>query len=85
MPYKSDAQRKAVFAKSQKQRNVKDFVDFLKIESKRNITERQNKGEHVDVSEIFEEANEIGKMLEKNWGKKRVDDALKALEKENKL
>jgi len=61
----------------------KDFEDFLKIESKRNITERQNKGETVEVSEIFDEADEIGKMLEKNWGSERVNAALKALEKED--
>ena len=63
----------------------KDFEDFLKIESKRNITERQNKGETVEVSEIFDEADEIGKMLEKNWGSERVNAALKALEKTKQI
>jgi hypothetical protein len=68
----------------------KDLEDFLKIISKRNITERQNKGENVEVSEIFDEADEIGKMLEKNWGAERVNAALnvnaalKKLEKEEK-
>jgi hypothetical protein len=61
----------------------KDFEDFLKITSKRNITERQNKGENVEVSEIFDEASEIGEMLEKNWGAERVNAALKKLEKKD--
>ena len=50
--------------------------------SKRKINERQANGEHVEVSEIFDEADEIGKMLEESMGTKRFNAALKALEKE---
>ena len=57
-----------------------NWIDW--IESKRNISERQDKGEHVEVSEIFDEADEIGKMLEKTMGTKRFNAALEALEKE---
>lgn len=53
------------------------------IFNKRNIDQRQNKGEYVDVSEIFEETAEVGKFLEKAMGKDRFNAALKALEEED--
>ena len=52
------------------------------IMSKRKINERQANGEHVEVSEIFDEADEIGKMLEETMGTKRFNKALEELEKE---
>tara|TARA_B110000438_G_scaffold47911_1_gene48192 strand:+ start:752 stop:958 length:207 start_codon:yes stop_codon:yes gene_type:complete len=51
-----------------------------KIMSKRRIDERQARGESVSVDEIFNEADEIGKMLEDSMGSERFNRALKALE-----
>ena len=60
---------------------TKDLDDIFK---KRNIDQRQNNGEYVDVSEIFEETADIGKFLEKTMGKDRFNAALKALEEDSK-
>ena len=60
----------------------KQLEEKIRIESKRNISERQDKGEHVELSDIFDEADEIGKMLEETMGTKRFNKALEELEKE---
>ena len=51
-----------------------------KIMSKRRIDERQARGESVSLDEIFNETDEIGKMLEDSMGSERFNRALKALE-----
>jgi hypothetical protein len=66
------------------EKNSEIFKKGDEIMSKRKISERQDNGEYVAVSEIFAEADEIGKMLEKSMGTERFNAALKALdEKEN--
>ena len=55
----------------------KQLEEQIKIESKRNIAKRQANGEYVEVSDIFDEADEIGEMLERTMGSKRFNEALK--------
>lgn len=53
------------------------------IMSKRKIAERQARGEPVEVSEIFDEADEIGKMLEEHMGTERFNAAMKKVNGED--
>jgi|UniRef100_A0AAT9J786 hypothetical protein len=53
-----------------------------KIMSKRKIDERQARGESVSLDEIFNEADEIGKMLEESMGSERFNTAIKAVKDE---
>ena len=66
------------------EKNSEIFKKGDEIMSKRKINERQSKGEYVEVSEIFDEADEIGKMLEKNMGTERFNAALKALDEKER-
>ena len=51
-----------------------------KIMSKRKIDERQAMGESVSLDEIFNEADEIGEMLEQSMGTERFNAAIKAVD-----
>ena len=53
-----------------------------RIMSKRKIDERQAMGESVSLDEIFDEADEIGKMLEESMGTERFNAAIKAVRDE---
>jgi len=56
------------------------FEKGFEIMSKRKIDERQANGESVNISEILDETDEIGKMLESSMGTERFNKALKSIQ-----